>query len=42
MALFPPIVAASMPAFDVKQDNVKIYFTLSGYNSGKIEDIKLV
>ena len=33
MALYPPIVASSMPAFNIKNKKVKIYFTLSDYNS---------
>ena len=38
MSLFPPIVASSMPAFsintsDLDKTSVKIYFTLSNYNS---------
>lgn len=32
MALFPPVVASSMPAFDIKQGQVKIYYTISNYN----------
>lgn len=39
MALYPPVVASSMPAFDIAQSNVKIYFTLSQYNLSRIEDI---
>lgn len=42
MALYPPIVASSMPAFDVQRGEVKIYFTLSNYNKNKISDIKNV
>ena len=43
MALYPPIVASSMPAFDINsQDGVRIYFTLSNYNGDKREDIKEV
>lgn len=42
MGLYPPIVASSMPAFDIDKGKVKIYFTLSGYNSNKIDDIKAV
>ena len=33
MALYPPIVASSMPAFNINNKKVKIYFTLSDYNS---------
>jgi len=32
MALYPPIVASSMPAFDVNDGQVKIYFNLPIYN----------
>ena len=32
MALFPPIVASSMPAFDKKTGNVKIYFSFPNYS----------
>ena len=42
MGLYPPIVASSMPAFNIKEGKVRIYFTLSNYNSSKIEDIKAV
>ena len=40
MALFPPIVASSMPAFNINTNEVKIYFTLSSYN--QLSDIKKV
>jgi len=33
MALYPPVVASSMPAFDIKDGQVRVYFTLSTYNS---------
>lgn len=45
MALFPPIVASSMPAFaigDNTTNSVKIYYTLSNYNSTQRESIKAV
>lgn len=42
MALYPPVVASSMPAFNIADGKVKIYFTLSNYNSSKIDDIKKV
>ena len=42
MGLYPPIVASSMPAFNINEGKVRIYFTLSNYNSSKIEDIKAV
>ena len=42
MALFPPIVASSMPAFNVNDGKVRIYFTLSNYNTIKIDEIKAV
>ena len=45
MALFPPIVASSMPAFaigDNTTNSVKIYYTLSNYNSSQRESIKKV
>lgn len=42
MALFPPIVASSMPAFDVTQKAVRVYYTLSTYNAAKRDDIKAV
>lgn len=41
MALFPPIVASSMPAFNV-DNSVRIYFTLSDYNARNIEEIARV
>ena len=40
MALYPPIVASSMPAFDVNDGQVKIYFNLPIYN--KIDQVKTV
>ena len=42
MALFPPIVASSMPAFDITQNKVRIYYTLSSYNAAKKSDIAAV
>ena len=42
MGLYPPIVASSMPAFDIEKGKVRIYFTLSGYNSNKVSDIQAV
>ena len=45
MALFPPIVASSMPAFAIGQNtknSVRIYYTLSNYNSTQKENIKAV
>jgi len=42
MALYPPIIASSMPAFDVTRGSVRIYFTLSDYNSINIDNIKKV
>jgi len=42
MALFPPIVASSMPAFNIADNKVRIYFTLSNYNAIKIDEIKAV
>ena len=42
MALFPPIVAASMPAFDVNSGRVRIYFTLSEYTSANKDNINSV
>ena len=41
MALYPPIVASSMPAFN-KEDGVKIYYTLSNYNTVKKDNIHSV
>ena len=32
MALFPPIVASSMPAF-IYTEGVRVYFSLSSYNT---------
>lgn len=46
MALFPPIVASSMPAFAIEENSdnntVKIYYTLSTYNSSQKEGISQV
>lgn len=42
MALYPPIVASSMPAFNINAGEVKIYFTLSEYNGAKVGDIRKV
>ena len=46
MALFPPIVASSMPAFAIEENSdnntVKIYYTLSTYNSAQKEGISQV
>ena len=42
MALYPPIVASSMPAFDIKNEEVKIYFSLSDYNNYLIDNIQSV
>lgn len=42
MALFPPIVASSMPAFDINDEEVRIYFTLSNYNVQNKENIRAV
>ena len=39
MALYPPLVASSMPAFDIKDKKVKIYYTLSAYNIARIDNI---
>ena len=39
MALYPPVVASSMPAFDYTSNSVRIYFTLSGYNTSTISQI---
>ena len=33
MALYPPVIASSMPAFNIKKGKVKVYFTLPIYNS---------
>lgn len=41
MALYPPIVASSMPAFDITQ-GIKIYYTLSMYNAAKQDKITSV
>ena len=42
MALYPPIIASSMPAFDVRSGKVRIYYTLSTYNIARIDDIQAV
>ncbi len=45
MALFPPIVASSMPAFAIGQNtnnSVRIYYTLSNYNSTQRESIQAI
>ena len=42
MALYPPIVASSMPAFDINSNIIKIYYTLPFYNVGQKENIKTV
>lgn len=45
MALFPPIVASSMPAFSINPDrtnSVRIYYTLSEYNSNQKDNILAV
>ena len=42
MALYPPIVASSMPAFDINDNVIRIYYTLSAYNAAKRDDIKKV
>lgn len=39
MALYPPIIASSMPAFDINSNQVKIYFTLSPYNTTNLTNI---
>lgn len=40
MALYPPILASSMPAFDIAQGYIEIYFNLSSYN--RADEIKAV
>ena len=42
MALYPPIVASSMPAFDINSGVVRIYYTLSSYNTARKDDIQLI
>lgn len=42
MALYPPIVASSMPAFDIGKNKVRIYYNLSSYNVARIDDISRV
>lgn len=39
MALYPPIIASSMPAFDINAGQVNIYFTLSPYNTTNLANI---
>ena len=41
MSLFPPIVASSMPAFDVNSD-LRVYFSISEYNQrNKIQHVQV-
>lgn len=44
MALYPPIVASSMPAFKMQEGkgSVRIYYSLSTYNVAKADDIQKV
>jgi hypothetical protein len=42
MALYPPIVASSMPAFNIADNKVRIYYILSAYNTNKIDSINSV
>jgi len=42
MALYPPIVASSMPAFNIADGKVRIYYSLSAYNNSKKDDINIV
>lgn len=44
MALYPPLVASSMPAFRIQEGrgSVRIYYSLSTYNVGKQDEIKAV
>ncbi len=42
MALYPPIIASSMPAFSIQDGKVRIYYSLSTYNIARIDDIKEV
>ena len=44
MALYPPIVASSMPAFKMQEGkgSVRIYYSLSTYNVVKADDIQRV
>ena len=42
MALYPPIVASSMPAFNIQDKKVRIYYSLSTYNVAKKDDIQSV
>ena len=42
MALYPPIVASSMPAFNINLGKVRVYYTLSSYNTNKKDEIKYV
>ena len=42
MALYPPIVASSMPAFKATDGYARIYFTLSNYTSIQSDSIKSI
>lgn len=42
MALYPPIVASSMPAFNINNEKVRVYYTLSTYNVSRKDDINSV
>jgi len=42
MALYPPIVASSMPAFNINDGKVRVYYTLSTYNVPKKDEINSV
>lgn len=42
MALYPPIVASSMPAFNINDGRVRVYYTLPTYNVAKKDDINSV
>lgn len=42
MSLYPPILASSMPAFDINDGKVRVYYTLSSYNAARIDDIQAV
>ena len=42
MALYPPIIASSMPAFSIQDGKIRIYYSLSTYNIARIDDIKEV
>ena len=39
MSLYPPIVASSMPAFDIEEGKVRVYYTLPNYNSIEMDQI---